>query len=340
MVTSLSLPLSKDKRTTIQVGFRNCLNYETFCRDVLWIVSDIYNFVESENPDFIIFGPYGSSIPKGKYCRIGYYCENIIPNLNCCEWAFGMLYEKDIGNPRYKRLDWHGLTPQQLATNPVFDIDPFERKFANYVYSQKNPHREALFTALQSYRQVDAPGKSMNNMPPLDDLFPGDDMWQRKRNFLRQYKFTMAVENYSSHGYNTEKLIDPLLAGSIPIYWGNPEVFRHINPACFINAHDYLPYNYSSLVKHIDYLSRERFAVGNSIPQRVLKKLRKELRFLKMRVVYGISFDHLIERIREVDADRDQYMEILNATRMTVELEQTALELRNQWIEIFSKRNM
>ena len=46
---------------------------------------------------------------------------------------------------------------------------------------------------------------------------------QGKLDFLRDYKFTLAVENNIWPGYTTEKLVDPMFAGSIPIYVGDPQ---------------------------------------------------------------------------------------------------------------------
>ena len=79
-------------------------------------LTDEYNFEESGEPDFIIFGPYGNDIPpKGNYTRIGYFCENINPDLSICEWAFGVPQEDDIKAANYKRIQWHGLNPQTLV---------------------------------------------------------------------------------------------------------------------------------------------------------------------------------------------------------------------------------
>ena len=36
----------------------------------------------------------------------------------------------------------------------------------------------------------------------------------------RDYAFVVAFENVKEEGYFTEKLVNPLLAGSVPIYWG------------------------------------------------------------------------------------------------------------------------
>ena len=51
------------------------------------------------------------------------------------------------------------------------------------------------------------------------------------------YKFVIAMENDFSNGYWVEKMINPILARSIPIYGGvspEPWIARYINPSRFI----------------------------------------------------------------------------------------------------------
>jgi len=54
------------------------------------------------------------------------------------------------------------------------------------------------------------------------------------------YKFTLAFENAVSEDYVTEKFYDPLIAGSVPVYIGAPNV-DDFAPAdhCYINASDF-----------------------------------------------------------------------------------------------------
>jgi len=39
----------------------------------------------------------------GNYIRIGYFCENIIPDLSICEWAFGVMPEDKFNSPEPTR---------------------------------------------------------------------------------------------------------------------------------------------------------------------------------------------------------------------------------------------
>ena len=51
------------ERKKINVGFTNGLSFESGVRDILNVVGSEYEFVESDQADFIIFGPYGSDVP-------------------------------------------------------------------------------------------------------------------------------------------------------------------------------------------------------------------------------------------------------------------------------------
>lgn len=55
-----------------------------------------------------------------------------------------------------------------------------------------------------------------------------------KLSFVRNYKFTIAFENSAVPGYTTEKLIEPIIANSLPIYYGNPLVYLDFEPGSFV----------------------------------------------------------------------------------------------------------
>lgn len=47
---------------------------------------------------------------------------------------------------------------------------------------------------------------------------------------LGPYKFSIVIENCKQDGFFTEKLIDSLIVGTIPIYWGCSDVSEHFDP--------------------------------------------------------------------------------------------------------------
>lgn len=307
----------------IKLHFLNGLNLATFKAEILDInnLSDLYQFEESPNPDFIIFGPYGNDIPcRGDYVRIGYYCENIQPDMQVCEWAFGVPREDLVNHPRYKRIQWHGLDPQVLVKPAAFNAgDTLKQKkhFCNFLYSHPVPYREEFFRQLSRYKKVDAPGKSMNNMQGIDSLYTGN-IWQRKRQFLSSYKFTIAFENYVYPGYQTEKLYDAMQANSLPIYCGDPHIDDIFNTQSFINTPDYIKTNDSKMVNWLQQKSQPNFkdilpSYHKSPQHRIRRKLKTIGRELKMHYQFQkLDFSPLIDRIIELDQDDDKYLEMLN----------------------------
>jgi hypothetical protein len=60
---------------------------------------------------------------------------------------------------------------------------------------------------------------------------------QNKMETMRKYKFCLAYENCRhSVGYVTEKMLDCIAAGVVPVYYGAPNVKEHIPSECFIDV--------------------------------------------------------------------------------------------------------
>ena len=330
---------SVSSRKKVKLKFSNGLNSAEMLNEALWHIADTFQFVESASPDFLIFGPYGPPPPPGNYVRVGYFCENIRPNLQVCDWAFGIPYEEEIGSDRYCRIEWHGIRPQDLVKDiPAILSRPTPPRFCNFVFSNAVEFRESFFKTLSRYKLVDAPGRSMNNQLSFDLQFPDESRWTRKRKYLSQYKFTIAFENGSKAGYNTEKLTDAMLAGSIPIYFGNPEVDRHFNTRSFINAHDYLPSRRHALTRLLETLSRDKYGKKNRLAMKLQPRIRKALAILKPRLEYGFDFSRLIERIVELDRDDVKYRAMLAEPWVPGNKPQSVDHIRQQWIRIFSSR--
>jgi hypothetical protein len=336
------MPLQSKKK--IKIKFQNGLSFHYGVKEILSYVSDHYEFIDSNEPDFIIFGPYGNDIPEksDKYIRVGYFCENIVPDFSICEWAFGMPREEAIQNLKYKKIQWHNLDPNDLIKTNI-DIDRIsasKTKFCNFLYSHKVPYREAFFKALSKYKKVDAPGKSMNNMPSIDSIYSGD-IWDRKRQFLRPYKFTISFENNSFPGYQTEKLYDAMLEWSIPVYCGDPYIHELFNTKSFINAFDLLKPNYGSFIRSLEKYSQMNFVnfrpgVYNSMPHHIKRKLKTIGREVKMKLEFnGLNYKKLVDRIVEIDEDDNLYKEMLMHPWFNNNQVPARSSAVGRWIEIF-----
>lgn len=63
-----------------------------------------------------------------------------------------------------------------------------------------------------------------------------------KSQVLGKYKFALCFENSILKGWTTEKIFDCFFAGTIPVYWGAPDIHEHIPPDCFIDMRQFKDY--------------------------------------------------------------------------------------------------
>lgn len=203
---------------------------------VLWKVLDAnFEVCLSEEPEHLIYSVFGGEhLWNQSYARctkIMWTAESVHPNFNICDYALSFDY---LDDPRHLRWPLYAQSAAHLAKPRGEDeVDRQRRKtsFCNFLYSNENcRERNKFFKLLSAYKPVDSGGAVMNNL--------GRRVTD-KRFFLSHYKFTIAFENSSHPGYVTEKIVDPLFAGSVPIYWGSPKISEEFNPDCFINCHDY-----------------------------------------------------------------------------------------------------
>lgn len=193
--------------------------------------------VIDDKPDYLFYSVYGSKhFQKDNCIKILFTGENLVPDFNLCDYALGFHY-MDFGDrymrfPLYVYYQWyyHSLYPDGV---PIQDsVDIARRKFCNFVYSNNvnsDPIRDAFFYELSKYKKVDSGGRHLNNIG-----FPVKD----KLTFIRDYKFTIAFENSMVPGYTTEKMLEPIIAASLPVYFGNPVVNLDFDPESFIWLED------------------------------------------------------------------------------------------------------
>lgn len=100
-------------------------------------------------------------------------------------------------------------------------------KFCCFIVSNPNCSvRNNMFNYLNRYKKVDSVGTYANNTGYLiKNSYWSDDF----RNFISNYKFIICFENNNINTYSTEKIINPYIAGSIPIYWGSKHIHKIIN---------------------------------------------------------------------------------------------------------------
>ncbi|MCX7402957.1 MAG: glycosyltransferase family 10 [Planctomycetia bacterium] len=199
------------------------------------LLQHYYQLDLCDSPDFILYTSIGKQrkdYQQYDCVRIFYTGENLPPDWNACDWAF--TFEHTL-HPRHFRLPHWPLYVDPHALLKPADYDPAavlarKNKFCAFVVS--NPLcriRNDFFRRLSRYKPVDSAGKVLNTL---------GHRVADKQTFLADYKFTIAFENESHAGYTTEKVAQPMLVDSLPIYWGDPLVGRDFDTRSFLSAHD------------------------------------------------------------------------------------------------------
>lgn len=209
-------------------GFAPANNY--FFR----LLSTKFKIELSDDPDILIFSCFGIEYLKYDCIKIFYSTENIRPDFTGCDYAITFDYNN---HPRHFRLPLYALYSDQIGAidklletktrQEVLGIWRNKKKFCCMVVSNgESQKRLDFFNYLSKYKHVDSGGKVMNNIGgPVKD----------KMDFIKDYRFVISFENASHPGYTTEKIIEPLMAGCIPLYWGDPLIYGDFNAACFLN---------------------------------------------------------------------------------------------------------
>lgn len=113
--------------------------------------------------------------------------------------------------------------------------------------------RREYVAALMEHLAIDSYGRSLCNRTLAYDAGRST-----KLATIARYKFTLAFENSITTDYVTEKFFDPLIAGSVPVYLGAPEIADFApGEHCYIDAADFA--GPAELADHL------RFIAGNEI---------------------------------------------------------------------------
>ncbi len=184
--------------------------------------------------DVLIYSDFGERHWGFRGLKVYLTGENMLPDFDQCDLAYSPVAIP--GDPRAVRFPYYAQVLPELGSlvrPPDYDPSAFVDRagFACFVASNpRGPERNRFFRALHRRKAIVSAGRHFNTTgKPLTD----------KLSFLRDFRFNLAFENTSSCGYVTEKLVEPLLTGCIPIYWGAPDVGSEFNPGCMINVAEF-----------------------------------------------------------------------------------------------------
>lgn len=257
----------------------NLVKTDNYFYDLLKTKYDVE--IDEENPDILFFSvDYNNARERDRYkncLRVFYTGEDIAPNWNECDIAYTFRHSND---PREYRLPLWALClnwfnrPYNHDRDQAYqhDINTFLDKtknsilnkpnFCSFIASSPRGKRLEFVPKLFNYKHVHCAGRLYNNM---GNAIEGRGDQIHKINFLKNFKFNISMENCSSIGYATEKIIHSMFAMCIPIYWGSESIHQDFNPESFINCH-----NFSSdeeIIEKIKEIDSDMFKYKNILKQ-------------------------------------------------------------------------
>lgn len=216
-------------------------------------------FEIDDNPDVLIFSAFGNENLKYKCKKILFTGEPSITDISsdkCITYIKHPHWEKTIisdyvigferiSSEKYVRFPLYSFTSiiNDKLNVPVFN-EVVRPGFCIHILSNVMEERLNFLLMISKYKPVDI---SLNNYTKhflethsnitgvkthTGDLFG-------KLSTIKNYKFSIAMENTNFDGYITEKLTDAIRGGNLPIYNGHPNIKKDFFTEYFINYSDF-----------------------------------------------------------------------------------------------------
>ena len=267
----------------IRIGYTDwnesrAMDYINYLKETF---KDKYNFEIVDDPDYLLFSFYGNNHLNRKYrdaVKIAIYEEGFIPSFNEEDYTFGVahIYYLDRYFRKPTLFGYLGDLKNEdfrKARNQALN-GPKRNKFCGAIlnHERNEDHfREKFVYELSKYKSVDLGGEINNTI---------GHNFTNNIEFFKSYKFSIAFEKNSGDGYATGHIINSLLAGTIPIYYGDYLIDEYINPNCYILVRNELDLlekiEYIKEIDNNDELYKSFLKQDVLVDENIVKKRKKE----------------------------------------------------------------
>jgi hypothetical protein len=220
--------------------------------------------VDAKNPDYVIYSIFGKTYrnyPNAKKIFVCWEPINFGTSQHLKDCDYSLTYYSDLEDnkkhfyftPLLGKFGW----AENFIENINSPLTIPKKKFCCFVVSNVNGtvgarERVKFFKELCKYKKVDSFGGGLRN---CDVKIPGryaGEKWDRTYlDVIGEYKFMITFENVGQNGVVTEKIYNAFKGNTIPIYWGNQDIYKIFNKGSFINCHDF-----ENFQESIDYIKK------------------------------------------------------------------------------------
>lgn len=206
--------------------------------------------LDSRNPDIVIssLDYTDTNLRQKRACdyihaiQVFFTDENIIPDFNTFDYGFGSAMlnfgDRYLRHPEWV-MKWLPLKDKTPISNSGKKFCYFENGFK----SCSSPIERNLFSEICKYKNSDS-----------SDSFIKESISSDRIKAMGKYKFVLVSELSIDNGYTTARILEPLLAGAIPIYCGNPQIAMDFNPKRIILANPTYQADYNAIVEQVKIL--------------------------------------------------------------------------------------
>ena len=225
-----------------------------------------YEFVVSDDPTFVIYSVYGNAkqfneravrvVIAGEPGDYLYWARRSEHHIDHHFFHFGLTncWENRSATHVYMPTFYLHMMYQHGGLECLIRsrTDRLPRKdfFCDFIYANgRCMPRIEFYDRLARYKRIECPGPVRHNFEGVGNGDP-HTRYRIKQQFQSRCRFSIAYENTfppakrfedrlhtspQAVGYITEKLVDPLIARSVPIYRGTEVVDEVFNPNAFIH---------------------------------------------------------------------------------------------------------
>jgi len=142
--------------------------------------------------------------------------------------------------------------PKLLNQRAITSVPQF---FCAFIVSNSNcTIRNSIFEKLNEYKKVHSMGRYANNVGGIIH-YP---YWSNEfLEVLGQHKFIICFENTKMETYSTEKIVNPYLARTLPIYWGSHNIKNIFNSESMLFLEDETDECFTNLIKRVIELDND-----------------------------------------------------------------------------------
>lgn len=201
--------------------------------------------------------------------------ENFDPRLHR-HFARVFTWQEDLiaSGGRYRSIAY----PQAAVVTKPIETPFLQRKLlTNFSGNKHSTHPLELYSArveVIRYMEATQPDAFDHYGPGWGAEFP---LWKgmvpSKHDIYPAYRFGLCYENMQSvAGYVTEKIFDCIRAGTVPIYWGAPNIEQYVDKEVFIDRTAFS--STAHMVEHLNSMNESTWLDMRAAGQRYLESER------------------------------------------------------------------